>query len=148
MNALQVYVSNHTEVLTRTSNLPGVDVGIFKVGIMNNPKAEELRQLIDNHAKALFCNINPLDGIEHSYLQLGGNGNLRFVLIFMGLCESVGLSKTFTPRVMVGETLKPDLETFLINKGLITMQETKQSKKTLANKAPLASLLGNFSLNN
>jgi hypothetical protein len=83
MGALAQYVIDHTErgecrcgkcidVLNKP-NLEGhtVDMAFFNVAKRGEATLEEFERLTNEH-KGDFCNVNPFDGREHDYLELGG----------------------------------------------------------------------------
>ncbi len=72
------------------------DLVFFKVKKVNNPNAEEFRELV----KKEFPNW--LDGKEHSYLQTGGDiGDQGLALMAMGLGELLGIWELLTPENMI-----------------------------------------------
>jgi hypothetical protein len=67
------------------------DVYFFKVIARNEPKIEDLKELVKN--------LNVLNDEEHSYIEIGANvGNQQLALRLMGLGELLGLWQVLEPR--------------------------------------------------
>jgi len=65
------------------------------------PSAEVLRVLIREH-RGEFCEVNPLDGAEHNFMELGGwLGDQETALRFIGLCDLLGLGKCLSPDTLL-----------------------------------------------
>jgi hypothetical protein len=94
----------------------------FKVSAKNSPKASVLREMIANARDGAFCNLDPLDGEEHSYLQVGGwIGDQGMALMFMGLGEILGLWKVVQPKLL---GLPDDLAMQLAGAGMVCIKST------------------------
>lgn len=77
------------------------DLIFFKVALKNGTDAETLRTLIQQQ-QGEFCEVNPLDGKEHNYLELGGwVGDQDTALQLMGLGSLLGLWDLLTPKTML-----------------------------------------------
>lgn len=75
------------------------DMFFFKVAIQGEPDAEVLRELIRNH-KGEFCELDILDGGEHSYIGVGGwIGDQQLALLLMALGQLLGLWEILTPNL-------------------------------------------------
>lgn len=135
MSALMDYVINHTE---RGACLCGqcidappdpenhqpqghtVDLFFFEVAKRNNPSADTLRQLIKEH-KGEFINVDPLDGNEHNYIELGAwIGDQGLAIELMGLGELLGLWRVFTPKKL--PFLPQELQQQMARSGMVTMR--------------------------
>lgn len=98
------------------------DVCFFKVSAKDAPVADDLSALIRSH-RGEFCEVDLLDGKEHSYLELGGwIGDQGAALMLMGLGELLGLWKLLTPRSVLGATVDDDLVMQMAGAGFITIK--------------------------
>jgi hypothetical protein len=67
------------------------DVGFFKVSLVGELAADDLRSLIAQH-EGEFCHVDPFDGVPHSMEELGGwLGDQEMALRFIGLGHMLGL---------------------------------------------------------
>ena len=100
------------------------DLVFFKVAAKDSPDAEQLKTLIRVNFKGEFCDLNPLDGSEHSYIEIGGwIGSQDYGLMLMGLGTVLGLWKLLTPRTVLGaEGLDRATELALAGKGYVTVK--------------------------
>lgn len=135
MNDLVAYVRSHVErgdcQCGKCFDLPEnpqqptwhtADVAFFKVKIVGEPKAEELKSLIAAHS-GVFANVDLLDGKEHNYQEIGGwIGDQGLALMLMGLGELVGLWKLLTPRSLLGNDLPDDLVKQMAGAGFVAIQ--------------------------
>lgn len=100
------------------------DLVFFKVSAVNEPKADELRALIAQH-KGDYEPVNPLDGKEHNYLELGGYmGDQGLALMLMGLGSLLGLWRLLTPKSL---GLPDDLAMQMAGSGMISVQATPET---------------------
>lgn len=77
-----------------------IDLTLFKMAVKDNPDADNLRQLIKSH-RGEFNDVDPLDGKEHGYIELGGwIGDQRLALLFMGLGSKLGLFRLMSPSML------------------------------------------------
>lgn len=94
------------------------DVFFFKVGLVGSPEQETLRGLVKEHAGA-FGNVDPYDGKEHSYIELGGwIGDQGVAMQFMGLSNLLGLGNLMTPNMLPG--LPEELKQLMAGQGLVS----------------------------
>jgi hypothetical protein len=76
------------------------DLVFFKVCAVAEPQAEELRRLIQAH-HGEYGPVDPLDGKEHNYMELGGYiGDQGVALMLMGLGTLLGLWKLLSPAML------------------------------------------------
>lgn len=72
----------------------------FEVAARGEPTAADLRLKIAEH-KGEFVDMNPLDGKEHGYIEIGGwIGDQGAALQFMGLGEILGLWEILQPGML------------------------------------------------
>lgn len=125
MPALNSYISTHTATMPADSVPDGknaVHLILMDVVPSQNADADTLRELISEH-KGEFCDANPLDGAEHSYIELGGwLGNQHDALALIGLGTHLGLWKLLSPRTMLPGMLTPEQEQEMAGQGLIAVQ--------------------------
>lgn len=77
-----------------------VDLGFFKVAVKNNPNKETFLRLTKEH-RGVFCDCNPPDGGEHSYLELGGwIGDQGLAMQYMGLGVLLGVFTLLSPAIL------------------------------------------------
>jgi hypothetical protein len=97
-----------------------VDIFSFKLTTRNNPTVFEFINLIKTH-KGVHCDCDPLDGKEHSYIELGAwIGDQVIALRFMGLGTLLEVFKLITPKTIKG--LPDDLMRQMAGVGFITVQ--------------------------
>lgn len=100
------------------------DMIFFKVAAKNNPTADEFKALIDAAGQhGTFCEMNPLDGNEHNYMEVGGwIGDQGLALTFIGLGAVLGAWKLLTPLTMLGADCPPDLVQQMAGMGMVAIQ--------------------------
>src|ERR1035438_6545721 len=134
---IQEYVTNHTErgeckcgkcadVGTKPDPIGHTaDIVFFKVKAVNSPSIEEFKRLTED-AKGEFCAVNPFDGKEHSYLELGGwIGDQGLAMQYMGLGTLLGLFQLLTPITMLGLAADDPLTQKMAGAGMISVQAAK-----------------------
>ena len=68
-----------------------IDMVFFKVAVRNNPTLEEFKALTVASKDGEFCSVDPFDGWEHSYLELGAwIGDQGMAMLYMALGASLG----------------------------------------------------------
>ena len=98
------------------------DMIFFKVKARGEPDAGEFKKLISQHAGS-FNNIDPLDGTEHNYLELGGwLGDQGLALMFMGLGTLLGLWQLLTPVTMLKLESNEPLARQMANAGMLSIK--------------------------
>ena len=117
MNELIEFIKAHTDL--DTGQLDAVDMVFFKVSAKNNPEETKLRQLIEDNIKGEVVDLDPWDGKEHSYLEVGGwIGDQGLALTLMGLGSILGLWKLMTPKML---PLPDELVMQMAGKGMISI---------------------------
>ena len=98
------YIHAHSRV-TPPGEPCDSDVVFFGVSKGPEATAEGLREAIRAHGEVGdFVTVNPLDGGEHNYLELGGwIGDQGLALTMIGLGAALGLWSLMTPKTMLGE---------------------------------------------
>lgn len=133
MNELREFVKKHAERGTcrcgKCADHPGVDeqplghtidMVFFEVSAKENPDADEMRKLIAEFKQGEFCELDPFDGQEHSYMEVGGwIGDQGLALMFMGLGHLLGLWPIMTPKMLPG--LPDDLVQLMAGQGMVTI---------------------------
>jgi hypothetical protein len=77
-----------------------IDMVFFKVAPVNGPTLEEFTLLTAKH-DGHWGDVDPFDGKEHSYLELGGwIGDQGIAMQYMALGASLGAFDLLTPRKM------------------------------------------------
>jgi hypothetical protein len=111
MSPLANYVEAHTLALSDAGaelvTFPNgsIDMVFFRVGVSAKATASELRQLIGEH-QGDFCNLDPLDGKEHSYIELGAwLGDQGIALRFMAMGVKLGLWALLSPASLLGPAI-------------------------------------------
>jgi len=140
MNKLIEYITAHTKrgdcTCGRCIDAPAetkqpsghtADLIFFKVAAVNNPVAEDLKKLIEQHESDYPCNL--FNGNEHSYLEIGGFiGDQGYGLTLMGLGSLLGLWTLLTPRSVLGSLCTDEMAMALAGRGMITIQVGKGTK--------------------
>ena len=73
-----------------------------------------------------FCNVNPFDGEEHSYIELGAwVGDQGMALSLIGLGAALGVWKLLTPKTVLGDMCPPGMAQQLAGMGMVSMQASK-----------------------
>jgi len=118
---LRDFVLAHT---TQTDEKGALNVGFFTVASVGSPNADEFRRLIAEQ-KSEYVEVNPLDGNEHSYIELGAwVGDQGVALMMMGLGELLGVWKLYTPQKMF-PGIPNSLASQLAGSGYITIKAEK-----------------------
>ncbi len=95
------------------------DLFFFQVAKKGEPTVEELTALIREY-RGGFIKLDPLDGEEHNYIELGGwIGDQGLAMQFMGLGELLGLWRVMTPNCLPG--LPQELKANMAGKGLVSI---------------------------
>lgn len=77
------------------------DLAFFKVAATGSPTLADFRQLTSDH-KGEFNEVDPFDGREHNYLELGGwLGDQGAALRYMGLGVLLGAFRLLSPKEML-----------------------------------------------
>lgn len=103
-----------------------VDLHFFKVALRGDESPErlaaELRALSESH-NGEFGDVNPLDGIEHNYIEMGAwLGSQEGAFLYMGLAALTGIAEVLTPEAILGEDAPRDLVDQMAGMGFITMR--------------------------
>ncbi len=106
------------------------DVYFFKVVAADGAKADDLQAAIQSH-KGVFQDCDPLDGKEHSYIELGAwIGDQGAALTLMGLGTVLSLWELITPKCLHG--LDKPLMDLMAGQGLVTIRKTLEQKQGVA----------------
>jgi hypothetical protein len=101
------------------------DVAFFKAAIVGSPSKDEFIELSRSHAGE-FGECNPLDGDEHSYLELGGwLGDQGIALLYMALGNLLGVFDLLTPKSMLGDLIDQDMAMQMASAGMVTVKTAK-----------------------
>lgn len=77
-----------------------VDMVFFRVSAIDSPDLETFKTLTKESIQGEFCSCNPLDGREHSYLELGAwIGDQGLAMQYMALGELLGACKVISPAI-------------------------------------------------
>lgn len=100
------------------------DLFFFCVSAVGDPTAEQLRTLIAAAHHGEFCDLDPLDGQEHGYIEVGGwIGDQGLAMQFMGLCQLVGLGRVLQPNIL---PLPDALKQQMAASGMVTLTAEKE----------------------
>ncbi|MEO8299948.1 MAG: hypothetical protein ABI574_19320 [Burkholderiales bacterium] len=100
------------------------DADVIFFGVRKGPEAnaDALKAAMKGH-KGEFCDVDPLDGREHSYLELGGwVGDQGAALELIGLGAALGAWKLRTPKTMLGDLCPPEMVQQMAGMGMVSMQ--------------------------
>lgn len=132
---LAEYVVNHTERNAcrcgkcidsgEDRQLQGhtVNMYFFDVSACNNPTPEEFVKLTKAH-RGEFGDVDPLDGKEHSYMELGGwIGDQGLAMQYMALGQLLGLWRTMTPAAIlnVNDPQQKAVADIMAGSGLVSI---------------------------
>jgi hypothetical protein len=98
---------------------------LFKVAVTGEAKLEELKSLINEHkGEWTDDDITPLDGKEHSYIELGAwLGSQGLALQFMALGHALGLFDLLTPKTVFPPGTLPENQMMeMAASGLLTIK--------------------------
>lgn len=96
------------------------DVFFFKVAAKSSPTKADFKSLARQH-KGSYGAVDPFDGKEHSYIELGGwIGDQGVAMQFMGLGALLGLFRLMTPKMLPG--LPADLMSQMAGAGMVSIQ--------------------------
>jgi hypothetical protein len=100
-----------------------VDMVFFKAKVTGEPTVDDFKRLISENTKGEFCDVNPLDGTEHNYIELGGwIGDQSIALDFMALGSFLGVFVLLTPRML---KLPEDMVMQMAGAGFLAIQSRK-----------------------
>jgi hypothetical protein len=106
-----------------------VDVYYFKVAVKPEADADTLKQLIIEH-KGEFNDCDPLDGMDHSYIELGAwIGDQGTALTLMGLGQLLGLWQIITPNIF---PIPKELKDMLAGQGFLSIIGPKGLEEEIA----------------
>ena len=130
---LPSYVLNHTErgecscgsCFDRGNNPDPTghvaDTTFFKVAAKDSPCKGTFLDLCKSH-RGEFNEVNPLDGQEHSFIELGWwLGDRGIALRFMGLGALLGVFKLLTPETLI-PMMPSDLKMQMAQSGLVIIK--------------------------
>jgi len=104
-----------------------VDMIFFPVSAINNPTAEEFINLTKSH-KGEFGEVNPLDGKEHNYMELGGwLGDQGLALMYMALGSLLGVFSLLTPKTVLPPGLPEELIMNMAGSGFVSIIKKKEA---------------------
>ena len=99
----------------------------FQVATANHPTLAEFIELSRSH-QSEFEDVDPFDGKEHSYIELGGwLGDQGIALQYMALGHMLEAFTVDTPRSMLGSDLSEDIVRDMAGMGLVTVTYTPTS---------------------
>ena len=113
MNELAKYVYDHTErgecrcgKCADVGNSPDptghtIDMVFFKAAAKGNPTLDEFKRLTSESKDGDFASVDPFDGKEHNYMELGAwIGDQGLAMLYMALGVSLGAFKLFSPAML------------------------------------------------
>lgn len=103
-----------------------IDMVFFEVAVKGEPDPAEMLRLVKESRNGEFCEMDPFDGEEHSYIEVGGwIGDQGLALMFMGLGKLLGLWSVMTPKMLPG--LPDDMVQMMAGSGMITIMPPKST---------------------
>jgi hypothetical protein len=104
------------------------DLVFFNVCAKDNPDPQEFRKLIENNKQGEFCELDPWDGTEHGYIDVGGwIGDQGLALQFIGLGHLLGLWQIITPKMLPG--LPDDLIMQMAGAGMVSIVPSSKPER-------------------
>ena len=102
-----------------------VDLIFFEVSAKGEPDTDELRRLITESRQGEFCELDPWDGKEHSYIEVGAwIGDQGLAMMLMGLGAVLELWPLMTPRMLPG--LPDALVQQMAERGMVSIMPQKE----------------------
>ena len=97
------------------------DMIFFDVSKREGATREVLEELIREHS-GVWGDVNPLDGREHNYIELGGwIGDQGLAMQLMGLGSLLGLWQLLTPRTLLGAAVTSEQALAMAGQGLLAV---------------------------
>jgi hypothetical protein len=73
----------------------------FKVALKDNPNLEEFKRLTAEAKHGDFADVDPFDGKEHNYMELGAwVGDQGLAMLYMALGVRLGAFKLLSPALL------------------------------------------------
>lgn len=100
------------------------DLFYFKVALKQaadgtSADKETLQKLIEQSSHGSMADCTPLDGKEHSFIELGAwIGDQGLAFMFMGMCDLLGLGKVMTPNML---PIPQELKDQMAGMGMISL---------------------------
>ncbi|HUT57032.1 MAG TPA: hypothetical protein VNA25_04045, partial [Phycisphaerae bacterium] len=105
------------------------DVAFFKVATRLGAEAETLRALVQQHKAVFGAELDPFDGQEHNYIELGGwLGDQGLALMFMGAMSLLGLAELLTPDSVLGDRVDAEMKALLAGRGMVSIRTKLQTR--------------------
>jgi len=102
------------------------DLTFFKVCAKSSPNPDDMREVVRNHQPVFTDAVDPLDGEEHNYIELGAwAGDQETALRMMGLGSILGLWKLLTPNTILGDLVDEDMKMAMAQRGFVCIQAEK-----------------------
>lgn len=116
---------------------PGAtDVIFFGVRKAPGATAEALKAAMASHTGE-FCVVDPLDGKEHNFLELGAwIGDQGAALDLIGLGAALGMWELLTPKTVMGDMFPHDLAMKLAGLGMVAMRAVPQGQEASHEELP------------
>lgn len=96
-----------------------VNMIFFQVSASEHADKDEFRRLTKEH-HGDFAQVDPFDGREHSYLELGAwIGDQGISMQYMALGVMLGVFELQTPNLILGLPINDPIVTTLAERGLV-----------------------------
>lgn len=97
------------------------DMVFFKVAATDSPTTEDFVRLTKS-TRGEFADVDPFDGKEHGYIELGGwIGDQGLAMQYMGLGVLLGVFKLLSPDTLLGDSCPPDLRMQMVGAGMLSV---------------------------
>ncbi len=105
-----------------------VDMVFFKVAMINKPTVEEFKKLTKEwcywSSDVLNIKVDPLDGKEHSYIELGAwIEDQGLAMQYMALGVMLGVFQLLSPKMFPG--IDDDMAMKMAGNGLLSVMTNK-----------------------
>lgn len=123
MSDFQSFFRNCLASEEEKGTAPLVDVYMFKVAFKPKEQIDKaaFEELIKAHEPSFGVKLNPFDGKEYGYIELGGwLGDQRDALVFIALCEHLGLAKALHPGNLM-PFMPKEIQDMLAGQGKICL---------------------------
>lgn len=120
MDPLAEYVVKHVEQTNEPAADGLIDLMFFRCRIQGEPDKATFLELTKAH-KGHHNEVNPVDGVEHGYIELGGwLGDQGLAMCYMALGSHLGCFKLMTPNSVM-PFLDEATRNMLAGQGMITV---------------------------
>ena len=110
------------------------DLVFFKVSKDDDATQQELERLVRKNRSGEFASVDPFDGEEHSYIEIGAwIGDQGLAMQLMGLGFLLGSWKLLTPKTVFGDILDENMVQQMAGMGMVSIKASSKPKEKSQN---------------